>query len=558
MRMMASPDALESGVAAPAIAARAAPGAMQSSYDEIPYPSKPFPQSHPDRAATVAGLYGLDPARVDSCRVLELGCAHGDNLIPLALRFPQARFTGVDRSTVQIDAARAVSAELGIDNLTLLAADLMDLGPALGEFDYIVAHGVFSWVPFSVRKRILELCQRHLSPAGIAYVSYNVYPGWHARRAVREFLLFHTAAFTDPIEKMRQAKAALDVMEQAFQSTRFDDLKTYSAPFAELAQLVRQGGDAGLSYLFHEYLEEENEPMEFRAFVDLARENGLQFVSEANVFDMQAGPLPEPMARVIAGLQHDVERREQYRDYFSGRSFRQTLLCRAGAKPAREIDPRRLYELNVTGRLECSDPAADPGAPAPLRFKDGRGVESTVDDPITKSALQVLCEHWPASLSFAELPPRARARLQRDPVRVEAVADYERDTLLLAHHLSALYQAGSIELARVAAPIALTAGERPRAGAWTRHAAARGRQVVNLRYEVVDVSCFDRRLLALLDGTRDRAQLAEALAHAAIDEPLAIIAGGRRLEERTEIHDALAAQLDADLQRLARRALLES
>ena len=112
---------------------------LQASYDEFPYLSLAFPQSHPDRLATVARLHRLLPAPVGECRVLEIGCAAGGNLIPMAAALPRSRFLGIDFSAVQVRAGLADVAALGLANIDLEQVDLRDFGEASGVFDYIIA-----------------------------------------------------------------------------------------------------------------------------------------------------------------------------------------------------------------------------------------------------------------------------------------------------------------------------------------------------------------------------------------------------------------------------------
>src|SRR5262245_46429032 len=78
-----------------------------TSYDEIPYESHPYPQSHPERLATVATLFGMTPPPIEACRVLELGCAAGGNLIPMAQTLPGSTFLGIELSARQADEGRA-------------------------------------------------------------------------------------------------------------------------------------------------------------------------------------------------------------------------------------------------------------------------------------------------------------------------------------------------------------------------------------------------------------------------------------------------------------------
>ena len=157
----------------------------QSSYDQVPYPSYVHAQTHPDRLASIAVLFGITPAQVESARVLELACGQGGNLIPIACSFPKSTCLGIDLSEKQIASGREIIDRLGLPNIELQAESILDFRKEAGTFDYIIAHGVFSWVPGRVRDKILAICGQNLSPRGIAYVNYNTFPGWHRLRESR-------------------------------------------------------------------------------------------------------------------------------------------------------------------------------------------------------------------------------------------------------------------------------------------------------------------------------------------------------------------------------------
>jgi tRNA G46 methylase TrmB len=123
------------------------PEPMQNLYDNVPYPSAPYPQTHPDRLATMATLFGMRPAPVERCRVLELGCNDGSNLIAMAYGLPQSQFVGIDLAERPIAKGKATIEALGLTNLTLHCLDLRHMPSDLGRFDFILAHGVYSWVP---------------------------------------------------------------------------------------------------------------------------------------------------------------------------------------------------------------------------------------------------------------------------------------------------------------------------------------------------------------------------------------------------------------------------
>ena len=168
-------------------------------YDRVPYPGDPFPQTHPDRLATVATLFGLRPAAPDGCRVLELGCGDGGNLVPMAYGLPGGSFRGIDLSVRAIERAQALAGALKLENVRFERADV---SAANGEFDYVIAHGVYSWVEPPARDALLAACRRCLAPNGVAYVSYDVLPGGHLREITRQMLRWHLRDVDEPEQRI--------------------------------------------------------------------------------------------------------------------------------------------------------------------------------------------------------------------------------------------------------------------------------------------------------------------------------------------------------------------
>ncbi|MBI1879375.1 MAG: class I SAM-dependent methyltransferase [Chloroflexi bacterium] len=116
--------------------------ATQTIYDQIPYPSLSFSWSHPSHLATLAVLVGMQPAPVERCRVLELGCAGGGNLIPMAYSLPDSEFIGIDLSARQIAEGQEMVAALGLRNVSLKQTNILGIASDFGRFDYIIAHGI--------------------------------------------------------------------------------------------------------------------------------------------------------------------------------------------------------------------------------------------------------------------------------------------------------------------------------------------------------------------------------------------------------------------------------
>src|SRR5262245_5129037 len=185
---------------------------LGSSYDEIPYEGNPLAQTHPDHLAALARLFGVSTPQVETCRVLELGCARGDNLIPMAVSLPDAQFVGIDLSRRQIEDGRGTIAALGLGNIELRQQGIQDLGPDLGPFDYILAHGGYSWIPAEVQDNLLRRCAEALTPNGLAYISYNTYPGWHMRTMIRDMMLYHTRAIAESQDRVQASRSLMQTL----------------------------------------------------------------------------------------------------------------------------------------------------------------------------------------------------------------------------------------------------------------------------------------------------------------------------------------------------------
>ena len=132
--------------------------AEHNSHNTFAYPGFPHPHTHPDRLAAMAILHGLNPAPVEKCRVLEIGCNEGANLIPMAYAIPSSEFVGFDLARLRIEQGQQRILELGLKNARIFEGDLLKLGSELGRFDYIVAHGFYAWVPEPVGERMMALC----------------------------------------------------------------------------------------------------------------------------------------------------------------------------------------------------------------------------------------------------------------------------------------------------------------------------------------------------------------------------------------------------------------
>jgi SAM-dependent methyltransferase len=468
------------------------------SYDTFPYQSHPFRQSHPDRLATIGQLFGMTPPPVENSRVLEIGCASGGNLLPMAESLPNAEFVGVDLSPRQVEQGRDDVRRLGLANVRLVAMDISDFPAELGAFDYIIAHGVFSWVPMPVQERLLGLCRSHLAPSGIAYISYNALPGWRMRSVVRDAMIYHTRDATDPGIRVTQARAMLDFLEE---STR-DDVSAYGAMLRTEAERLRRAPD---DYLFHEHLEPVNQPEYFYRFIERAAAHELAYLGEAEFSRMLGNEFGPSVAQTLARVAPDVLRREQYMDFLRNRSFRETLLVRKEVVLNRKVSPLRVMSLRIASRARPVRDPPDLRTHAVEEFRTPEGHVLATPHRITKAAAVVLARHWPMSMTFDELHALSRTLLAGPDTSMED----ERGQL--ASDLMRCYGAGVAELGGVPSPFVTHVSERPVVSALARLQAGRGTRVANRRHELVTLDEDLCRLCQLLDGSRTRSDLSESV-----------------------------------------------
>ncbi|MEO5675957.1 MAG: class I SAM-dependent methyltransferase [Usitatibacter sp.] len=445
-----------------------------SAYDEVPYTGRPYPDSHPERLATMATLLGASPAALERCRVLEVACGDAANLIPMAYALPESQFVGFDIAAQPIDAGRRLATKIGLTNISLAQFDLADFPADAGTFDYIIAHGLYSWIPAAARDQLLALISRHLAARGVAFVSYNVYPGCYVRRMVWEMLRFHTHPLVEPAERVAEAQAFARLIAQGRTA---DDAYT-ALMRSEAARFSSR--DTG--FLFHDDLAEVNEPCYFHEFVEHAENHRLQFLCEAELVATSYVGLTAEVRQVMDAL--DPLAREQYLDFAKCRRFRQTLLCRDDVAIERRIGPEKIGGFRVLSRRRglAGESAA---VESPQR-----------EEALPRAILDALDAAAPRALSVddlaAQIPGSDRA--------------YLRQLCLAAA------QAGAIQLHLHAPDLATTLGPRPMASAVARAQGEHGKSVTNLRHAIVDLDDeVVRRMLPLLDGTRDIAAIARAL-----------------------------------------------
>jgi methyltransferase-like protein/2-polyprenyl-3-methyl-5-hydroxy-6-metoxy-1,4-benzoquinol methylase len=518
-----------------------------NSYDAVPYTSHAFVQTHPDRLATIATLFGLKCKPVESCRVLEIGCARGGNVLPMAEQLPDSEFVGFDLSEVQITEAQQLAEKCQFSNIQLLHRDIMDFGDEFGTFDYIICHGVFSWVPRPVQKKILSLCGTLLNPNGIATVSYNTFPGWHMRYMIRDMICYHAAQFGSPETKVQQARALLDFLAgNAAQNTPFGvHMKTE-------AELLRSHEDA---YLYHEYLETVNDPIYFFQFIERAEAEGLQYLGETEMAAMWSGHIPPDVSSTLERITSDLIQMEQYVDFLRNRTFRQTLLCRKDLTIDRTLRASDLQALHVASNLIPVDKEINTADNSEVRFcrRNNTKLGMSSKAPLLKSALWELIRTWPNNIPFDELLSTSYRQVAgTDMISEERWKETEEN---FGRSLLQIYMNGFIEFFPRAFSHSTTVSEKPQASRLARIQAESDNRVTTLRHQAIALDDVGRQVLQWLDGSNDRDSLVELLREAVAANVLRILPSKDTENNETEA-DKFPAIIDQTLNHFAQAALL--
>lgn len=438
-----------------------------NSYDQVAYPTILFQKTRPDRLAAIARLHGIDAPAVDTARVLQIGGGDGFDSIALAAAYPRASFVNFDIAEQPIARGRRQSEAAGLANIEHRVLDLMEAADRLdGAFDYIVAHGVYAWVPAPVRAAIMPLIRRKLSANGVAFISYNTYPGGHSRAALREMMRHHIADIADPADQIAAARALLR------------DFVTPQPHDEPITAAMRREAEAALTYadglLYHDGLNACFEPQALTSIAMDARANGLAYLGEAEGGGLDKGFLDPDRAGIDEA---EFLRRLQALDYANGRYFRTSLFVRAETQFSRVVDQDAARAMWArTHAVENADGS----------FQLGKKRFGT-RDPQRAVPLRRLIAAKPRWLPVASV--------------------VDDDTMLGALCHQALED--FVDLSTVEPPFAQDVPNAPRANPFGRLQIADGdEKAASFDHRMVEITDPRLRLLiGWLDGTRDRTTL---------------------------------------------------
>jgi SAM-dependent methyltransferase len=515
---------------------------VTNSYDAMPYPGYTFPNIHVGRLAAIGRLFSLETADPRTARVLELGCGSGMNMVAMAQLFPEAQFLGVDASGRQIEDGCAALAATGLTNVELRHADISQLGEELGDFDYIITHGIYSWVPPHVKEAILRLSKERLKPGGVAYVSYNCLPGWRMRGALRDMMLMHTAGIPDTPGKVAQAKALIKFLAESC-----SEETPYGKYLRQELEMLRVADD---SYIAHEFLEETNDAMYFTDFLKEASRHGLGYLGDAELATMITDNLPQA-AQTLKSLNLNLLATEQYMDFVRNRTFRSSLLCHADAKLDRNIDPERLYGMEVASLISIKEPWLD-GNPAV--FVGPGGQELRIDKKVGAALFTAVASLGKQSAPVSQLIDEVMAKSADDLGDADqAAVRADLGRLLLQGYFKKMVE---FFVGPTAQPSMAADGDHPAVLPLARWQAGKGQKVSSPRLDMLAADPFVTKFITVCDGTRDRTAIIDAMTEAVGNKEFQLNENNQPITDPERARFIIDQLYDGSLQNLRQLGLL--
>ncbi len=472
-----------------------------SCYDEVPYASNPFALTHPKNLYLMASLFGVPAVEITTARVLELGCASGGNIIPLASNYPDATFIGIDLSSKQIGVGRHHIRQLGLRNIQLIDVSIADIAVDFGEFDYIIAHGLHSWVTESVQKKIISVFKHHLSPDGIGHLSFNTRPGWNVVDGIRKLMLMHTVGIDDPTERAAKAREIAAFVHR-------------SIPNQESAWSVLLGGEISHPsfnkdyYLLHDHLEQDNNPVYLHELVDQLEANALQYLTDLEFMKHSPYLLSKESCEAICNIQSKTAA-EQYLDFINNRRFRQMLICREHHTVPSTVTTKLFNRISIKSNLKVANlnHVAQMSNRDVISYYHNKFVLS-VSEPVIKVALQWLAQ-LKAPINWLELIDDVAQYLQLDKFQVSVALSTLNFEQLMA------YEAVELSNKIVASEFCpASANRKPQALTYSRYQATFTDVVTNRNNECVSLDKLGQALIPLLNGERTMEQVVDAFSDA--------------------------------------------
>lgn len=515
----------------------------EESYDELPYESYAYSQTHPDRLHMVATLFQMAPTPINKCRILELGCAMGGNIAPLSLKYPDSYVLGVDISGEQIQEANNLKEYLGVKNLEFQQADISKLDKGIGKFDYIICHGVFSWVPDAVRDSIFKVCREHLTDNGLAVISYNTLPGWGAVNTLRDMMLFHSKNFESPSDQIREAKALLGFLkENGTTQVAYKDI------IERELEILKHTND---SYIFHEHLETENHQFYVSDFAEMAKKHKLTYVGDSDVTTMYVGNFNKNVQETLSAIP-DLIRQEQYMDFLNNRRFRQSIITKEENEKNinRAIKADAVLDLYLFANYKAENNGEISADGKAVFAHTNQKHKITTNDRISSELLLALMQET-APIKFSDLAQKIN--------KTKNISIDDLKTAIIKNGLLLALQ-DYIALSSDSLSFKTKISDKPQAYPVALYQAQNTNclKLTNKRMQAINTDRVTKTVVAMLDGTHTIDDIAQKLLSMAENKEISIQIDGKDIADKEKVFELVKSQVQNIVQQFANNAFLEA
>jgi 2-polyprenyl-3-methyl-5-hydroxy-6-metoxy-1,4-benzoquinol methylase len=521
-----------------------------NSYDELPYHSQVIPLTAPEQLRLLGRCYGHQQPEPEKQRVLEIGCGDGSNLIPMAYFRPKSEFWGIDLSEHHIKQAQTHAQELHLENIHWLVGNAEIMTPTAQLFDVIIIHGVYSWVSPEVQQQLLRLVQRVLSPHGIAMISYNTYPGWKLRGAIRENLLLETDDSDSLVQQAQHARELVTFWQES--------QPNYQHPYGSLlARELERISTADDSYVVHEYLNTHNQACWFQDFIKEIQKVELDYLTDVWAH-LPAGWVPPSLEQRLASRYPDRFRREQVKDLLLYGQFRTSLLCHTEPTTpslgTQIVNPEWISELTWASHLSCTaDPfTLDPGWAE--TFRGAQGFELEVGDPLLKMVLLRLAACYPRGFSWSSLVAWVQPQLESYGYQGFLTPENIQKVTKIMWELA--YQ-GQLDVRLEEPRLRVVSAARPKACSLTLAESKRGHLLTTAVHRSLPIESIQRELISHMHGELYREEILEITATSIVEESTSVPLEGIPPGGKERIKWGLEQELERTISLLSWWGLLE-
>jgi methyltransferase-like protein len=516
--------------------------------DDLIYLDSALATTHPDTLYVLGTIYGMSPAPVTRCNVLSLSTNNGTNLIAMAYGLPGSKFIGVTQLQHDLEDAQAKVKALNLKNIEFKLADVMELNKDLGEFDYIIAKGIYSWVNEERRNKILTLFRDLLTSQGIAYLNFNSNPGWGIYKTLREMMKYHLHGVNNSHDMVKKAREFLQILSKSASSTNHYN----GAILRHQLETINNWRD---DYLRHDTLADINQPFYLHEIVEAAEKVNLQYLADAEFHTMVPGNLPDEAFNILNEKGINKTEKDQYMDFFNNRMFKQSLFVHADVKLSNHLNPDALRQFYYAAPIAPVSSIPDIQADNIKSFESYSGIPISASDPIMKACLLYLSLQYPLPQDFNTIIKNLKDILGADYQYVAKDGKLLPFDQAVIKNLLDGFGLGMLKVFAHPINVANQLSDKPLANALVRYEAVHGLILSNQLHEPVSIDIFSHHVMPNFNGKNTIADIVAILSKLIDTGKISLRKGDDNINKPEVINEVLTKHVDMLAKEFLKHAL---